>query len=233
MAITSANCYKQWLFHLPIGNQHLLEVVLTPTTTSANNISIENCDHHIIYGNIICQLAITSATTLRSPNMYGHKIHDAKLLEILWNNIFLHTCSSVHNCWTTIFFRHEEAMIDNLPKACFPNLRSVLIYRKSLYIYTYVYIYHIYIHIYMYGIHNMRMRSIHCCIEMLCFSYTAYMIMQAQVIYLYFYHTRFVWNLYISSHKFRMGMCNLLLSSHSLYETIILLDLANSSKTWL
>ena len=29
LAITSANCCKQWLCHLPFGNQHLANVVLT------------------------------------------------------------------------------------------------------------------------------------------------------------------------------------------------------------
>ena len=31
-----------WLFHLPLGNQHLPNVVLTSTTTSGNKTSLEN-----------------------------------------------------------------------------------------------------------------------------------------------------------------------------------------------
>ena len=88
LAITSANCYKQWLFHPPIGNQHLLEVVLTPTTTSANNISIENCDHHIIYGNIICHLAITPANCC---NMWP--------FHVLLNKQYLFKCGSYLPQW--------------------------------------------------------------------------------------------------------------------------------------
>ena len=59
LAVTSANWCKQWLCNLPLGNLQLPNVVLTSTTTSGNNISLENSHHHIIYSNNIYHLAIT------------------------------------------------------------------------------------------------------------------------------------------------------------------------------
>ena len=57
--------------------------------------------------------AITPANTLRSAYMYGNNINHTKILEILWKNIFPHTSFGVQNCWNNIFFKHEEAMLDN------------------------------------------------------------------------------------------------------------------------
>ena len=60
--------------------------------------------------------AITSASTFRSAYMYGNNINHTKILEILWKNIFPHTSFGVQNCRDNIFFRHEEAMLDNWQK---------------------------------------------------------------------------------------------------------------------
>ena len=60
--------------------------------------------------------AITSAKALRSAYMYGNNINHTKNIEILWKNIFPHTSFGIQNCWDNIFFRPEEAMLDNWQK---------------------------------------------------------------------------------------------------------------------
>ena len=57
--------------------------------------------------------AITSAKALRSAYVYGNNTNHTKILKILWKNIFPHTSFGVQNCWDNIFFRPEEAMLDN------------------------------------------------------------------------------------------------------------------------
>ena len=59
---------------------------------------------------------ITTAKALRSAYMYDNNINHTKTLEILWKNIFPHTSFGVQNCWDNIFFRPEEAMLDNWQK---------------------------------------------------------------------------------------------------------------------
>ena len=48
--------------------------------------------------------------------MYDNNINHALVLKILWKNIFPHTFYDDENCWNNIFFRPEEAMLDNWQK---------------------------------------------------------------------------------------------------------------------
>ena len=60
--------------------------------------------------------ALTSAKAIRSAYMYGNNTNHTQILKILWKNIFPHTSFGVQNCWDNIFFRPEEAMLDNWQK---------------------------------------------------------------------------------------------------------------------
>ena len=107
LAITSATCCKQLLLHLPLGKYICQNVVLTSTTTSGNNISLENKDHHINYGNNICHLALTPANCcnmwpfhlplnkqylLNVVNIYHNKGKN------ICNNVGNNICQCNYNC---------------------------------------------------------------------------------------------------------------------------------------
>ena len=48
--------------------------------------------------------------------MYDNNISHTSILKILWKNIFPHTLDGVQNYWDNIFFRPEEAMLENWQK---------------------------------------------------------------------------------------------------------------------
>ena len=60
--------------------------------------------------------AVTSAKALRSAYMYGNNINHTKILKYCGKTFFPHTSFGVQNCWDNIFFRPEEAMLDNWQK---------------------------------------------------------------------------------------------------------------------
>ena len=60
--------------------------------------------------------ALASAKAIRSADIYGNKISHIQVLEIMKVNIFPYTFVGVQNYWDNIFFRPEEAMLDNWQK---------------------------------------------------------------------------------------------------------------------